>query len=210
MINNKNIFIVPNFVQEKLFINNSLSNKFKNIKKVKVLYLSSMDLKKGYWDLLLGIEKVIDLDPNSYEFNFAGEFNCDRERELFLNRIKSNSNIFYHGLVDDSKKKNLLHSSHIFCLPTCYFEGQPISILEAYASGCVVLTTSKPGILDIFKNKKNGYLIKEKSPISIKQNLIKLKKSKSNLETIAKNNLHVARKNYKQVKYCKRIDTILS
>ena len=50
--------------------------------------------------------------------------------------------------------------AHVFCLPTTYpYEGQPISILEAYAAGAIVITTDIGGIPDIFVDKKNGFLI---------------------------------------------------
>jgi glycosyltransferase involved in cell wall biosynthesis len=63
----------------------------------------------------------------------------------------------YHGdssaciIVDGPGKKNLFSEAHIFCLPTYYpYEGQPIAILEAFASGCVVITTNHSGISDFF------------------------------------------------------------
>ena len=208
MVNQKNIFIAQNFVENYLFIDNLPSEKFKNFKKVKVLYLSNMDQKKGYLDLLISIEKIIKSFPNSFEFNFAGSFSNKKEEENFVARIKPYSSINYHGFVDGSRKKHLLLDSHIFCLPTRYFEGQPVSILEAYACGCAVLTTSKPGILDIFENNINGYLIKEKSPNSIKRNLIKLMKNKSVLRKFSRNNFNIAINNHKQEQYCKKIESL--
>ncbi len=210
MVKKNNIVVIPNFVQEKFFIKNSLSKKFKELKKIKILYISTMDIKKGYLDLLKGIEKTLKIYPDLYEFNFAGSFNCEDEEINFKKRIKSNRNIIYHGFIDDFKKKELLHESHIFILPTKYNEGQPISILEAYASGCVVLTTEKPGILDIFENNMNGYIIRQDSPLSIKKKLISLVSRKDKLEEIAKKNLDLAKANYKQNLYCERIELLFN
>jgi glycosyltransferase involved in cell wall biosynthesis len=36
-------------------------------------------------------------------------------------------------------------------------EGQPISILEAYAAGCAVIATGQPGIRDVFEGGTNGF-----------------------------------------------------
>lgn len=208
MVNQKNIFIAHNFVENYLFIDNLPSHKFKNLKIVKVLYLSNMDQKKGYLDLLICIEEITKSFPNSFEFNFAGSFSNKKEEEFFVERIKAYPCINYHGFVEGLRKKKLLHDSHIFCLPTRYLEGQPVSILEAYASGCTVLTTGKPGILDIFKNNINGYLIKEKSPMSIKRNLIKLIKNKSALTKFSTYNFNLANNNFKQKKYCEKIESL--
>ena len=69
------------------------------------------------------------------------------------------------------KKRRLFAEAHVFCLPTyySYYEGQPISILEAYASGCVVITTDHGGICDIFKDKINGFRVEKRSCLSIKK-----------------------------------------
>ena len=64
--------------------------------------------------------------------------------------------------------------SQVFCLPTYYpYEGQPISILEAYATGCAVLTTNHGGIPDIFVENHNGYLVLPQDPDSVGSALLK-------------------------------------
>lgn len=208
-LNKNKLFIVSNFVKEDLFIGGSIPKKFKRFNPIKVLYLSLMDIRKGYLDLLYAIEMFSKEENNMFEFNFAGNFTNEKERKFFKNIIKSNPQINYHGYVEGIKKKKLLNESHIFCLPTTYFEGQPISILESYASGCVVLTTKKPGILDIFKEKYNGYSIEEKSPRSIKRILLNIIKEKEKLEEIAINNLNIAKRNCKQDIYCQKIESLL-
>lgn len=56
-----------------------------------------------------------------------------------------------------SLKLDLFVESHVFVLPTYYlFEGQPIGIIEAYAAGCVVVTTRHSNICDIFSGSING------------------------------------------------------
>ena len=82
-------------------------------------------------------------------------------------RTKSRKDLisFTMDQVEGEEKRNLLKQSHIFCLPTFHkFEGQPISILEAYASGCIVLTTANGGINEIFKNGTNGFLVNMDKP----------------------------------------------
>ena len=210
MVKKNNIVVVPNFVKDDLFIKKSISKKFEEKERIKILYLSAMDKKKGYLDLLKGIEKTLKIYPDIFEFNFAGSFKCKEDEVNFKKIIKSSKNIIYHGFVDDFKKKELLHKSHIFCLPTKYNEGQPISIFRAYASGCVVLTTPKPGILDIFKKDINGYLIEEGSPSSIKNILVSLVSKKDEFQNIGKLNLQIANKIYRQNLYCERIQSLLN
>ena len=66
--------------------------------------------------------------------------------------------------MNGTQKKDLYSNAHIFCLPTYYpWEGQPFCILEAYAAGCVVITTNHSGISQVFKDGINGIEVEKKS-----------------------------------------------
>ena len=75
---------------------------------------------------------------------FAGKFYSIKSQKQFEFLIKNEENIIYHGEVSDKNKKKSLRSPYFF-LPTSFLEGQPISILEAYASGCFVITSISQG-----------------------------------------------------------------
>src|SRR5262245_33135198 len=70
-------------------------------------------------------------------------------------------------MVDDAAKRRLFAAAHVFCLPTAMFEGQPISILEAYASGCAVIATGQRGIRDVFEDGVNGLELARRDSDSI-------------------------------------------
>ena len=94
-------------------------------------------------------------------------------------------------------------------MPTRYFEGQPISILEAYSSACVVVTTNKPGINDIFDNGKNGFIIKDNSSKEISELIIKIFNNKEKLLSIALNNYLLAKENYRENRYLNTLKNII-
>ena len=62
----------------------------------------------------------------------------------------------YLGHRDDMPE--ILRQCDIFVLPT-YREGTPKSVLEAAASGCVIVTTDIPGCAGLVEEGVNGYLI---------------------------------------------------
>lgn len=163
--------------------------------------MSSMRDKKGYNVLA---DAFLCLDKNVQELirvDFAGRFDSEFPKKEFLDKIDGVEQLYYHGSVDDSTKKSLFLQSHVFCLPTSYFEGQPISILEAYASGCVVLTTGQNGIRDIFENDVNGFEIPEITPQSI-SSIIKDKiLSSGNLLQMAIENRKMAGEKYRTTSF---------
>lgn len=168
MIDESRIHIVPNFAQDELFVSEQqVVDKFADVAAVRVLYISGMTAKKGYLDLADAYLTLSGDVKRRVVIDFAGAFNSDAERSAFLEKIAGLQGIRYHGLVDRETKRDLFAAAHVFCLPTTMLEGQPISILEAYASGCVVLTTGQKGIRDIFTDEVNGFEIEENSPRSI-------------------------------------------
>ena len=198
------IFIVPNFAHEKLFLSTEkISQKYHNCSNLKILYLSSMRKMKGYEELLNGYLKLGTADKEKLIIDFAGSFESKNLEDEFVSRISSEKNITYHGNVNEEKKLSLFAEAHVFCLPTLHFEGQPVCILEAYASGCMVMTTGQSGILDIFSEEENGKFISLTSlHDSIAENLkyfLKLKDTER--LRIALNNNETAARKYRISSY---------
>lgn len=162
-ISQDKIRIVKNYFEPYLLITEEgLKYKFESPNKINILFLSNLIKEKGYemlLDIFLALPENIS---NKAVLHFAGEVYSPDERNAFVTKIKNKANILYHGPLTGEAKKKVFWDSHIFCLPSVYmYEGQPISILEAYASGCVVLTTNNGGIRDIFVEGKNGFFVDE-------------------------------------------------
>jgi len=205
------IKVIPNFFPESLIIHKKdIENKYKSIVPLKILYLSNFIKSKGYLEILDAYLDLPEEKQINIQLNFAGKFESENEEKDFLEKIESNSNINYHGIVYGDRKKKLFMQAHIFCLPTYYeYEGQPISILEAYASGCTVLTTNQGGIIDVFTDNKNGLLVEKRSPQSINEAILLLHKQLLTLKTIGINNYNEANKYYTKDKYINGIRELI-
>jgi glycosyltransferase involved in cell wall biosynthesis len=152
------VAVIKNYFDASLLIpRDRVAAKFGPGEKVRILYLSNLMPEKGYRLLL---DSFLDVPPEvrqHAELHFAGTIR-PQDAGPFLERIAQHANITYHGCVVGEQKRDLFWSSQIFCLPTLYrFEGQPISILEAYAAGCLVLTTGNGGIRDVFRAPEHGF-----------------------------------------------------
>ena len=204
------IHIVPNFSPDYLFLaEDFIADKFQKAAPLRILYMSNLIPKKGYMELVKAFFHFDEIEKKQIQIDFAGAFGSENDKDEFLKYTSGVQEITYHGVVDDAKKKNLFSKAHIFCLPTAYYEGQPISILEAYASGCVVLTTGQSGILDIFKPGQNGFLIKEKDSQSIRDVIKDIINRPSDLLKIAVSNKQEAEVNYRTEHFQKSIRNIL-
>lgn len=193
------IHVVPNFAQDELFIDEAgLLAKSRPGGKIRFLFLSNLLPGKGYVELL---DAWLGLPPgirSRCELAFAGAFDSEAAKRLFLDRIRGLDDVTYHGVVAGAEKRRLFASSRVFCLPTYYpYEGQPISILEAYASGCAVITTNHSGIRDVFTDGINGFEVPIRSAGSIRSAIERIASDPAVLAPIAAANLRTAGECYR-------------
>ncbi|MEG1506483.1 MAG: glycosyltransferase family 4 protein [Bacilli bacterium] len=201
------IYICENGVQDNLIATvDEIRDKIerhKNDNKKRVLYLSNLMEEKGVLDLLRASEKFND---DEIEFSLAGaiEPNIKEKVEYYLEKYPEK--IKYHGIVRGIEKKKLFLENYIFILPTYYSnEGQPISILEAYANGCAVLTDETVGgIRDVFENTINGISIKSRDVESIFNGIRDISENR-----YFKENYEKAIKKYTKKIFIKNIDKII-
>jgi glycosyltransferase involved in cell wall biosynthesis len=200
VINESKIHIVPNFAEDFLFVNDEeIRAKFLDKQIIQILYLSNLIPGKGYNELADAYIQLQEDFKKHVNIVFVGGFESHESENEFFNKISNHNGLKYIGkFIDGEKKRELYCQSHVFCLPTYYpFEGQPISILEAYATGCVVITSNHSGIPFIFSDKKNGFMVEKKSINSIKKSIEDVLRNKNKLEDIAFNNRNEATEKYR-------------
>ena len=207
------VHIIPNFSEDYLFANNEeIISKFHNINKIQILFLSNLIYGKGYNELIVAYLSMPPDLQDHFVIKFVGGFENESEEKIFLKKIKLNKSLFYLGkFIDGLEKRNLYMKSHIFCLPTYYpYEGQPISILEAYATGCYVITTNHGGISNIFENKINGYLVEKKSISSLIESFSYIINNKNKLLSTSIINNKIALNNYRTNIYENKINQLFN
>ena len=210
MVPQDKIYVVPNFAEDYLLLDKKkIKKKFLKINPLRILFLSNLIPGKGYEELIDAYVTLKDDLKKNIRIDFAGGFESENDKKKFLDNIKDTVSLHYHGIVSDGKKKDLFSNSHLFCLPTYYYyEGQPISILEAYASGSVVITTDHGGISDIFKNGVNGFEVRKKSVASIKRKIEQILKKPEQLLPIALSNREIVYDKYRTSTYCSSLRKI--
>lgn len=207
------IKVLHNFADEYLHSKKEdVAVKFTDQGQLNILYLSNLLNGKGYLELLDAFRAMPLSTRRQMTLTFVGGFQDDTKRQDFLCQIKNEVDIKYLGnFIDGTDKKELYLKSHIFCLPTYYpYEGQPISILEAYATGCVVITTAHAGIPDVFKDRVNGFLVQKQDSSDLARVLDLAVSAKEVLCDMAYNNLSEASRLYRSEAYRENVKQIFS
>jgi glycosyltransferase involved in cell wall biosynthesis len=160
MVDAKRIEVVANFAPAASFASNAeIDAKFGG-SPLKIIFLSNMIEGKGYEEAaraLLSLSGELD-----FEAWFIGPFDAPAKQKKFLEMIAPCPSILYLGGMGDERFEHL-KKSHLFLLPAYLPEGQPLSILEAYAAGNFVITTNQGGIRDVFRDGTNGFEVESRS-----------------------------------------------
>ncbi|WP_163400500.1 glycosyltransferase family 4 protein [Flavobacterium fluviatile] len=207
LLSKEKIFVVENFAEDALFINGTI-NKCQD--KIKILYLSNLMKEKGIVEVLTALKKLKKLRID-FKADIAGKIEDESKEEIkgYLDELKDY--VTYHGVVYGKTKEHLLKESNVFILPTYYkMEGQPIALIEAMATGNIIITTNHGGIPDII-SEENGFFVEKENYESIFEVLLTLNQNlESKVFNIGSYNIEYAKENFSEAKFVNKILKVVS
>ena len=112
---------------------------------VHMLYAGKLSFAKGV-DVLL--RSVQSLSGAGVHLHLAGSGSGKEGQHCLELAAKTGALVTVHGRISQQKLARLMGKCHIFILPS-FYEGLPLVLLEALASGCRILTTSLPGCKEL-------------------------------------------------------------
>lgn len=115
---------------------------------VEILYAGKLSMAKGV-DLLLQTTK--ESKTHDFHLHLAGSGSGPEKDECLRLAAELGNRVTLHGQLDQQQLANLMGSCHIFILPS-FYEGLPLVLLEALASGCRIITTNLPGSMELLSN----------------------------------------------------------
>ncbi len=169
----------------------------------RLLFLSNLMRAKGILELMDAFSRTTDTVlelAGAIEPDPKIKTRLDAFLQAFPDRVR------YHGPVQGEKKRELFLQADIFILPS-YNEGQSVTILEAYACGCTVITDERVGGLkDIFRDGRNGAACRYGDASSI---VDAIARCRSNLDYFTDTNYRQSN-HYSIEKFTERLERILT
>lgn len=122
-----------------------------------------------------GLKEIIESCRILKKENFDFRFKCYGKgpQENYLRkemREVLGDSFSYEGIVAGDAKQKALAEADVFILPS-YFEGLPISMLEAMAAKCVVVASNVGSIKKVIEDGENGFLVEPHNVEQIVQTL---------------------------------------
>src|SRR5215204_1821649 len=134
-----------------------------------IIYLGRLDEAKGLSEM---VESCRLLAGQGFKFKFRC-FGTGSDQNEFIRRMTNvlGDNFRYGGVIGGEEKVSALGAADIFLLPSRY-EGLPMALLEAMASGCVPVVSNRGSMPSVVDDGRNGFLV---DPGNITQIVGKLK-----------------------------------
>lgn len=128
----------------------------------RLLYLGSLDARKGILDLLYALYNV-KRHTDRFLAVFAGEWfsKSDKiEAGQIMERFNLGKHVQFVGPIGLDRKCSLLREADFLAFPTKYqYEGHPYVILEAMAAGLPVISTRVACIPETIRDGEEGFLV---------------------------------------------------
>lgn len=145
-------------------------------------FLGYLSQNKGILDLHLAINLISNNNQYNMFFLIAGN---GPYFKTLKNKVKNNRQVKMLGWLNDTSLNEYLNTIKILILPS-YSEAVPHVLLEAMASGAIVLASPVGGVKDIITHSETGFILRDRSDFTIKKTLESII-NRTDLITISKN-----------------------
>jgi len=118
-----------------------------------ILFMAYLTKNKGYDVVLEAFSKVSKSYPD-WELIIAGSGEIDKAKAIVKEKGLDNQ-VDIRPWVSGREKESLFQHASGYCMAS-YMEGFPMSVLEAFAYGCPLITTPVGGLPDVLHDGENA------------------------------------------------------
>lgn len=119
------------------------------------LYVGRLSAEKGLLTLVNAISKV-----QGATLTIVGDGPFRRELEIFVKRLGLMDRVTLKGFVPREEVTNYLSSHRFLVIPSEWYENNPMSLIESFASGLPAIGAEIGGIPELVRNNLTGRLFK--------------------------------------------------
>ncbi|MFW6385469.1 MAG: glycosyltransferase family 4 protein, partial [Halodesulfurarchaeum sp.] len=134
-----------------------------------ILFLGRLAPKKRVSDLIRAFASIEHEVPDS-DLVIVGTGPLEEDLKDLAADLGVDDRVVFEGRVSDDEVTRHYASAGVFALPSVW-EGHPLTLLEAWAAGAPVVTTSVEGIEEFVEHDQTGYLVPPKSPDELAEGL---------------------------------------
>jgi len=162
---------------------------------IRILYLARIERNKGVFETVNAVSLLYDKGV-PVSLSIAGDGSAKHDLKMYVQKLHMPAGtIKFLGYVKGKEKASAFTDHDLYCFPTSYREGLPISVLEALAFGMPVITCAVGGLADIFCDNEMGFFVPPRDPEAIANAIEQMITDRESMARMAQYNHGYAREN---------------
>jgi glycosyltransferase involved in cell wall biosynthesis len=121
---------------------------------VQIVYAGKLSRAKGVPWFLRALSAI---DAPNWHLHLVGGGSGREKAECLELAGSLGGRATVHGAVPQDRLADIMRRAHLFVLPS-FFEGLPLVVLEALASGCRIVATDLPGVSELLGRMHTDYI----------------------------------------------------
>ena len=184
----ENIYVIRYGISTDFFSFNerkTIKDKLATDETLIFLQVSNFVEKKGHRYTLLAFKNYLEKYPNS-KLILAGAGPLLNVLKNFCSELNISDKVEFLGLVDKNKVRELMSEADVFLHHSVTSregdqEGIPNVIMEAMATGLIVISSNHSGIPELITNNVDGFLVNERDLEAYSRTLLNLPSIQNNV-----------------------------
>jgi glycosyltransferase involved in cell wall biosynthesis len=127
---------------------------------VQIVYAGKLCKAKGVPWMLRALATI---DAPDWHLNLVGGGSGEEKTHCLQLAERLGDRVTVHGSVTQRHLAGIMAQSHLFVLSS-FFEGLPLVMLEALASGCRIIATDLPGVMTVLKGVNVDFISLVRTP----------------------------------------------
>ncbi len=171
-----------------------------------ILFVGVLNGRKGEFDLLKAMEKIICVYPDVRLFIIGDGPTKDAVKAMVKN-LGLDKNIKLIRNIKYSEMAGYYMAADLLVMPS-YSEGLSKAVLEAIACGVPVIASDIPAHKNIIKDNETGYLFKTADTDELASTIVKALKNDDHREVISSAAKTLIKNQYTWEAVCKRLENV--
>lgn len=139
-----------------------------------LLFIGQLTPRKGYDLVVQALQEVVRQHPTATLQIVSGLNEADRATmEALAAEVGVADHLVFRGRVEDAELVNLFRECDVYVTPTRY-EGFGLTLLEAMAAPCAIVTSAIPVVNEIVEHGVNGWLVAPNDPQALAEGILRL------------------------------------
>jgi glycosyltransferase involved in cell wall biosynthesis len=198
VVSKEQITVKPNFIDDPCVSGGDIS------KKKQAVFIGRLWPEKACHILVEAWVEAFNRSSglNGYELLVVGDGPERKKAEMLCGGVPENHAIRFVGTMPRDEVLKTLKASRFLILPSIWYEGFPMTIVESFASGVAILSAELGSMLSIISDHETGLFFEAGSPGQLAERIIWAVEHEAEIESMGCNARVVYEAKYTREKNC--------